>query len=100
MRKVIVFTEAISGSNLIRKTVVVTDTVQNPETGAEEVTYSAFVIIADLEGLLHEAYSIPFDQEIPGSELTDPVIIPVPVPGRRKVLLNILDPESSESVPE
>ncbi|MCB9285154.1 MAG: hypothetical protein H6563_13845 [Lewinellaceae bacterium] len=100
MRKVLVFTEAISGSTMIRKTVVVSDTVQNPATGAEEVTNSAFVIILDTDGLLHEAYEIQFDQEIPEAELTDPNIIPIPVPGRRKVLLNLEHPEQSVSVPE
>jgi hypothetical protein len=97
MKKALVFTETIGVSNWVKKTVVVEETTFSP--GGETNTYTAFVIITDVEGLLQDAYEVAFEREIPESEFIDDHTIPIPVPGDREVHLDTDDPSQSISVP-
>ena len=80
-------------AGLTRKTGVL-KTTEN-----EVDTYSTFVIIVDLDGMLTEdAYEVDLVAEIPENEFIDSQTIPVEVPDNRIVELDIEDPGSSVSV--
>lgn len=93
MKKAYVFSEGPNMAGLTRKTVVL-KTTEN-----EVDTYSTFVIIVDLDGMLTEdAYEVDLVAEIPDNEFIDSHTIPIEVPDSRIVELDIEDPGSSESV--
>ncbi|MBK7410166.1 MAG: hypothetical protein IPJ40_20200 [Saprospirales bacterium] len=95
MKHAYVFTETPDASGLIRKTVVVKETVLNA-AGQETETFRTFVIILEVTGLLHDhPVEIPLTEEIPEINFIDGHTIPVSTPNRHVINLDIDDPDNS-----